>query len=42
MSEKFRNFVASKEGMKMLQECSRTIVRVHANKLLTALQQTAF
>ena len=32
MSGKFCNFAVSKEGMEMLQECSRKIVRVHANK----------
>lgn len=32
MSGIFRNFVVSKEEVKMLQECGRNIVRVHADK----------
>ncbi len=32
MSGIFRNFVVSKEDVKMLQECGQNVVRVHADK----------
>ena len=32
MSGIFRNFMVSKEEVKMLQECGGNIVRVHADK----------